>query len=433
MIDSQAERIDARVNRRMVVGAAAAIVAGLSRGLPKLGLAATNPIDAPGAVARIAAPFAKSGFNGGLGGLFYTPLGGTLVGGLTEDEGGAIETGFRAGFYLPLFESNPKGASGKGYDAFLFINGLLFDATSHALAAGQALLDLNKPKTAKIATEKLANGTDYASYEWTGHVPDFDAEANVHRAVATAGRVLFIIDWEDFTKAQTSAQIADLKTGVSTAIDASRTGVPLAEAVTRINSTEQVAFDVLKCNGVEINGQSSSDEENKALAGFAKNALDFVRSNGSLELISNGRRFTIASEELVFDSTDKAKSFYADRRKLLKTIDAALGRRRVKGEPEAGIEGVDETTGDFYTLDRPDGTVLGADVTVRKDARVISMAVVNAGQTLPEGTTVTDASGDALAEVAALATSVIQALKLGSAGDALYDAGFGRTVESGAL
>ena len=89
------------------------------------------------------------------------------------------------------------------------------------------MLDLNKPKTAKIATEKLANGTDYASYEWTGHVPGFDAAANVHRAAATAGRALFIIDWEDFTKARTVAEIADLKTGVSTAIDASRTGFRL--------------------------------------------------------------------------------------------------------------------------------------------------------------------------------------------------------------
>jgi len=80
---------------------------------------------------------------------------GTLVGGLTADEGGVIERGFRAGFYLPLFESNPKGASGKGYDAFLFINGLLVDSDKHALAAGQAFLELNKPDGAKIASEKL--------------------------------------------------------------------------------------------------------------------------------------------------------------------------------------------------------------------------------------------------------------------------------------
>ena len=118
MIDSPAERLDARFNRRIAIGATAAFVAGLSQGLPKRGLAAANPIDAPGAVARIAAPFAEIGFNGGLGGLFYTPLGGTLVGGLTADEGGVIETGFRAGFYLPLFESNPKGASGKATTHF---------------------------------------------------------------------------------------------------------------------------------------------------------------------------------------------------------------------------------------------------------------------------------------------------------------------------
>jgi len=203
--------------------------------------------------------------------------------------------------------------------------------------------------------------------------------------------------------------------------------------VTRIDDPEQVVFDLLKCDGIEINGQSSSDDENKALAAFAKHALDFVRSTGSLELIANGERFTVATEELVFSKSDGAKSFFADRRKLIETIDSALGRARVKGEPEAGIDGVDETTGDFYVQTRPDGSVLGCEVTVRKDARVISMAVVNAGQTLPDGATVMDAGSDALAEVAALATSAIQALKLGTSGDDLYDAGFGRAIESGAL
>ena len=174
--------------------------------------------------------------------------------------------------------------------------------------------------------------------------------------------------------------------------------------MTRIDATEQVAFDVLKCDGVEINGQSSSTRRTRRSTAFAKNALDFVRSNGSLELSPTVAGSRSLLRNLSSTPTAKAKSFYADRRKLIKTIDAALGRTRVKGEPEAGIEGVDETTGDFYMLDRPDGTVLGAEVTVRKDARVISMAVVNAGQTLPAGATVTDASGDALAEVAALAT-----------------------------
>lgn len=83
---------------------------------------------------------------------------------------------------------------------------------------------------------------------------------------------------------------------------------------------------------------------------------------------------------------------------------------------------------------RPDGSVLGGEVTVRIGTRVISIAIVNAGQTLPDGvTSPVDAGSDALAEVAALATSALQALKLGQSGDSLYDAGFGRAIQSGAL
>ena len=429
---SDRDRPGVRVDRRRFLGASAAAAAGLALKAPDVAAAAT-PLDVPGVVAKVAAPFAKNGFSGGLGGLFYTPLGGTLVGGLTADEGGAIEDGFAAGFYLPLFEANDGGASGKGYDAFVFLNGLLFTSSKQALAAGMAYLDLNKPKGVEIESEKLDNGAGYLSYDWSGHVPGFDAVANVHRGVAAAGPALVIIDWEDFTKAPAAGQIADLKASISAAIDASRTGIPLAEAVVRINSSEQVVFDVLKVEGVEINGQSSSEAENKALTAFAKHAVSFVRSAGALELLATGERFSVAVEELAFASGGGAKNFFAERRSLIGPIDAALDRSRVKGEAEAGIDGMDETTGDFYVQGRPDGSVLGGEVTVRAGTRVISMAMVNAAQTLPQGATVLDAGGDALAQVAALATSAIQALDIGAAGDRQYDAGFGRSVESGAL
>jgi len=193
-------------------------------------------------------------------------------------------------------------------------------------------------------------------------------------------------------------------------------------------------FDVLKCNGVAINGQSSPAEENKAIAAFARHARDFVRSTGSLSILASGKLFTVTTETLVFARADDAKSFFADRRKLIKTIDSALGRTRVQSKPAAGIEGVDQTTGDFYVQTRPDGSVLGGELTVRKGGRVISMAIVNAAQTLPDGvSSATDAGSDALAEVAALAAAAVQALKLGQSGDRLYDAGFGRAIQSGAL
>ncbi len=177
MTDSRNERsvLGSLVTRRLLVNGAAALAAGVATGCPGLAMAASKPLDISGVVARIAAPFAKAGFNGGLGGFFYTPLGGTLVGGLTTDEGSVIADGFQAGFYLPLFESNANGASGKGYDAFLFINGLLFDSSKQAATAGAALLALEKPNGVKIAAGKLDDGAAVSSYAWTGAIAGFDA------------------------------------------------------------------------------------------------------------------------------------------------------------------------------------------------------------------------------------------------------------------
>lgn len=394
--------------------------------------AATPPLDVTGTAARIAAPFAMPGFSGGLGQIYYQPSAGTVAGGLTAKQADAVADGFKAGFYLPLFDSKKNGASGKGYDAYCFFNALLFASNKQASAAAGRLLSAGKPKSSKIATKALANGLAYAAYDWSGKLSGFNATAHVHRATFTLGAAVWLIDWADFAKPLTTNDAAALIPSFGAALGESRSGVPLAEGVARIDGVDRVLFDVLKCDGIPIHGQSASAAENKALDAFAKTARDYVRSTAALDF-ADRRRFSLSMEELTFDATDAASAFFADRRTLIKTIDQAVGRTRVKSEPEAGIAGTDETTGDFFIQSRPDGAAVGAEVTIRVGKRVLSMAALNVGLTLADGATVADAGSDNLAEAAALATSAIEALKLGKNGDPLHDAGFGRAVKSAAL